>query len=806
MRNPLHRRFGRQLVQEAGRYLGIFALLVVTIGVVSGFLATSSSMQKTYAGLDETNALEDARFETSDAITDEARSAVEGLGAKVNDDPSRDAEVTQDDLKATIRVYVSQNRTEMDTPSLFEGRLPEADDEIALDDTFCANHGLEVGDTIGLEGKTFTICGRMVLPDYTALMRSNSDMVMDAVTFAVALVDSDGFARLSDLPTSYVYSLAFDDGSLSAAGHTDLETDVGKALTSNGTQVTALLDRNQNQGISFFGKDAKGDSTMYMAFLYIMIVVMAFIFVILTNATVEKESSEIGTLLASGWRKGEILRHYLFLPAFVGIVAVVAGNALGYTIFSRMARDLYYRSYSLPPFQASFDAKTFVLTSVLPYAMLVGIAFVGIARKLGATPLAFLRHEVSRGRSRRHVRLTPKLGYVTRFRLRVLMRNVPTFVTLFLGVLVGSVLVMFSLALLPTFEDYAKRVAASMPVEHIYTLKAPYELEMTSSQQDLRDRLARLVNLSAAGEMGLGDMAEGLAEGLHPVADDGTYTQEQMGQAEKLCVASLKTQRRQSAGMEDVTAYGIQEGSRYWTDIDVSDGRVLVGAGLLMKCGLEPGDVIVLYDKYADKSYAFTIDEATGDWANTSVYMSQETFNEALGHDADWFCAYASDEELAMDPDYLASTLTPNDMQRLADEMLGMFSDTIRLLLRAAALVFFVVMYLLAKTVFDHSARSISYMKVFGYRDREIRRLYLTSITEAVAMALVAGLPMTMWAISTLMSTIMLEYSGNFVVGYTPQIICGELTMGFATYVVVALLHMRQTKRVPLELALKTQE
>ena len=97
-------------------------------------------------------------------------------------------------------------------------------------------------------------------------------------------------------------------------------------------------------------------------------------------------------------------------------------------------------------------------------------------------------------------------------------------------------------------------------------------------------------------------------------------------------------------------------------------------------------------------------------------------------------------------------------------------------------------------------------MKVFGYRDREIRRLYLTSITEAVAMALVAGLPMTMWAISTLMSTIMLEYSGNFVVGYTPQIICGELTMGFATYVVVALLHMRQTKRVPLELALKTQE
>jgi energy-coupling factor transporter ATP-binding protein EcfA2 len=144
MRNPLHRRFERQLVHEAGKHLGIFVLLIVTIGVVSEFLATSASMQKTYADLDGTDALEDARFETAEATTDEARSAVEDLGVKVYDNPSRDAEVTQDGLEATVRVYVSQNHADIDTPSLFEGHLPEADDEIALDDACCANHGLEV--------------------------------------------------------------------------------------------------------------------------------------------------------------------------------------------------------------------------------------------------------------------------------------------------------------------------------------------------------------------------------------------------------------------------------------------------------------------------------------------------------------------------------------------------------------------------------------------------------------------------------------------------------------------------------------
>ena len=218
------------------------------------------------------------------------------------------------------------------------------------------------------------------------------------------------------------------------------------------------------------------------------------------------------------------------------------------------------------------------------------------------------------------------------------------------------------------------------------------------------------------------------------------------------------------------------------------------------------GDPIVLYDKYADKSYALAIDGTTGDYANTNVYMGQDAFNDTFGHEADWFDAYASDEELDIDADYLASTLTPTDMKDLADEMLGMFTDAVQLIVWAATLIFFVVMYLLTKTVLDHSARAISYMKVFGYRDREVRGLYLRSITIAVALSLVVGLPVTMWLVSALMKVMLATYPGNFVVPYPPTVIVRELAIEFSTYVVVALLHMRRIRRVPLQLALKAQE
>ncbi len=1016
MHNPLHKRYARQLVHDAGRYIGIFVLLVVTISVTSGFLATISSIQGVLAEQQASSAIEDARVETSEPIDDDARRAAEDLGATLYDNWSRDASSTVDGTEATIRTY--RNRTSVDIPSYFSGRAPEADDEIALDDTFCSYHGLSVGDSIDLDGKSFVICGIMVLPDYNTLLRSNSDFVMDVQAFSVALASDEGFERLSGLSTAYTYSLAFDDSALSLSGRVEKETDVAKALDEHGATVTNLLDREQNQCMSYLAADVDRDSSMYMVLLYVLVAIMAFIFVVLTNATVEQESSVIGTLRASGWRKGEIVRHYLFLPASVGLVGVVVGNVLGYTVVSEVAQGLYYDSYSLPPFHATFDVETFLLTSALPYALLVGITLVGLARKLGATPLAFLRHEVTRGKRRHNLRLPERLGYVARFRLRFLVRNASTFVTLFVGVLAGSFLVLFSLDTLPTFKDYADRMANLMPAEHVYVLKAPYELEMADHQQELRDQLARLVGidcgaealgeaseglregagtlgdgvdsaasgasqladgaselaggadalasgsqtysdglasaasgqrsaadavdldalqaayqssleayvaaclaayqghlssggdpslvtahisqdpdvleaqqalaasltsllqaagekggclgaataleqartsyqqlldgtsslaegvdalssgagtlssgmgefedgyarlsggiedystgvdelLDAASELGLSDMAEDLVSDIHPVAEEGTFSQETIGQAEKVCVASLEAARKTDKGEEDVSVYGIQEGSHYWDGLDVSDGRVLVGCGLLDKCGLQVGDAIVLYDKFSDKSYAFTIDAATGDSADLNVYMARDTFQEAFGYADDWFNAYASNEELAIDPDYLSSDITPQDMRDLANQMIDTFSDTVQLILVAAALVFFVVMYLLTKTVLDHSARSISLMKVFGYRNREVRRLYLSSVTLAVAISLVVGLPLAMWGVSATFEAMMLSYPGNFVVTYTPQVIVEDLAIGFATYVVVALLHMRRIRRVPLSLALKAQE
>ena len=45
MKNPLRKRLPRELKGELGKYLVVFILMVLTIGMVSGFLVADGSMK-----------------------------------------------------------------------------------------------------------------------------------------------------------------------------------------------------------------------------------------------------------------------------------------------------------------------------------------------------------------------------------------------------------------------------------------------------------------------------------------------------------------------------------------------------------------------------------------------------------------------------------------------------------------------------------------------------------------------------------------------------------------------------------------
>ena len=591
---------------------------------------------------------------------------------------------------------------------------------------------------------------------------------------------------------------------------------------------------------------------------------MAFVFVVLTNATIEEESAVIGTLMASGYRRRELVLHYLALPAAVGLLAAGLGTALGVALFTSPMRDLYYGSYSLPPFHVSWDWGIFVKTAVVPSALLVGITLLALLHKTRRTPLQFLRHEASgKSGTKRGVRLPERLGFVARFRLRVFLRNLGNFATLFVGIGFASLLLLFSLAILPTMTHYADNLESSLVASHQYVLKAPLELEGTDEEraqwaaaerlqavdgtlltraQDAADGLQdALAELAAAPGMNavaavqdaqeelsarLDEAADALGctrdevvdlldeasrvdaddENAHPVntVDNGA---EAIAQAEKYAVYTLQYDRGEGNGEETITVYGVSPDSRYWKDLPVGDGRVVFGGGLVDKFGLAAGSQVSLFDKYEDKAYDAAFDGTTwGSKSDMNLYMSLDDFNEFFGNADGYFNAYASDEELRLDSLFFASETTPDDMRAIGDQFTGMMDDMIGMLVGLSVFIYLLFIYLLTKAVIDRSARSISYMKVFGYRDAEISRLYVRSITLCVAASLVLCLPLIIGSLTAIFRAMLISYNGNIEI-YVPWSAMAEtIVAGFVTYLVVAALHTRSIRRVPLSEALKVQE
>ena len=91
--------------------------------------------------------------------------------------------------------------------------------------------------------------------------------------------------------------------------------------------------------------------------------------------------------------------------------------------------------------------------AVTALVILLAINFIVISRKLRLPPLKFLRRELTRRTKKRVMRLSHRLSFLTRFRLRVIFQNIPSYLTLFVGILFANVLLLFGLMIFATFND-----------------------------------------------------------------------------------------------------------------------------------------------------------------------------------------------------------------------------------------------------------------------------------------------------------------------------------------------------------------
>ena len=638
---------------------------------------------------------------------------------------------------------------------LMEGSLPEDINEIAIDRMYAENNDIKVQDTLTVGSRILKVTGLVALSDYSSLFSDNSDTMFDSLKFGVGVVSQKCFDAYDDTHIHYVYSWLYDNKPEDDKEAKLMADDFVKTISANAILVN-YIPQYINQAIHFTGDDIGSDRSMMIVLLYVLIVIMAFVFAVTTNNTIVKEANVIGTLRTSGYTRGELLRHYILLPIIVTIFGALVGNILGYTVFKDIFVATYYGSYSLPTYHTLWNADAFLLTTVVPVIIMLVINIVIIGCRLKLSPLKFLRRDLSGKQKKKAMRL-PAFGFFNRFRLRIIIQNMPNYITLFIGILFANVLLLFGIMLGPMLTHYQNEITDKLIAKHQYVLKA-----------------------------------------LVDVHDNA---------AEKYCVKTLATIEGRLKS-EDVLVYGVKDNSIY-ADINTAslkDNEVYITNGYADKFRIKKGDKITLKEKYDDNEYEFTVKDMYDYPSSFAIFMSDAAFKNVFDKSEDYYSGYFSDNILDINEKYVATQITLDDLTKVSRQLDRSMGETFNLVKIFAVVLFAVLMFLLTKLIVEKNTTSISMVKILGYSNREISRLYVTSTTIVVVLSVALSIGLSVVIMNYLFRVFMEEMSGWISCYYAPHIFPVMFILNITVYAVISFFMMAKIKKIPMDEALKTVE
>jgi len=193
----------------------------------------------------------------------------------------------------------------------------------------------------------------------------------------------------------------------------------------------------------------------------------------------------------------------------------------------------------------------------------------------------------------------------------------------------------------------------------------------------------------------------------------------------------------------DVTVIGIDSNNKYFdAKPEKGKNKAVINSSLVERFGYQIGDRVIFSDFAADTDYSFTVTDISDYSVGFTIFMDIDSMRELFGQDEGYFNTIYSDKALDIDEGRLYSVTTKEDITRGSSVFVELMFPLVATLITAGTVIFCVVMYLMSGVMIDRAASGISLIKIFGYRPKEIRALYLNGNLLIVAVGALLAVPL----------------------------------------------------------------
>lgn len=204
-KKALRKDFYMEIRRSTGRFMSIFFIVAIGCAFFSGIRASEPDMRYSGDAYFDNRNMTDIEVISTLGLTDDDLQAIEDVDGIEAAEGGYSVDVLSSEGDNQIAVHVMSLLPSMNQVQLEDGRLPEAEDECAVDVDYLNESSLKIGDKITLSSgsddevtdtlktDTFTITGAVSSPDYISFQRGSTTIGNGSVT-AFIVVPEESFA------------------------------------------------------------------------------------------------------------------------------------------------------------------------------------------------------------------------------------------------------------------------------------------------------------------------------------------------------------------------------------------------------------------------------------------------------------------------------------------------------------------------------------------------------------------------------------------------------------------------------------
>ncbi|WP_181350021.1 ABC transporter permease [Thalassobacillus sp. CUG 92003] len=747
----LRKAMYRNIKARKFQFGGAICLLFLSVMLYVALSMAITTLEERNEQFKEAYNQESFHFQTADTLSaDQLREWEKRYDLELESRRYHDLNVDGD---KTLRLFSVTDT--INQPYFSKGSAPESAGEIAISSGFADQNGFELGDSLTIEGHTYTISGTVYLPDYVYMLEQETDLISQTGSFGIAVTPDATFQHTGG------------DASQQVLGHYPGTRDLA-SFKSDVNAVSAILkflEQADNPRIQYVESEIKGAQSTMTALPLFILVLSIIMVLMLMKRRIQMQRTEIGTLMALGFRRGELFRHYLGYAWFVGLSGAGLGLGVGASL-SIPITNMYGEFFNLPRISSfDWDPLVVILGFIVPLGLMIGASAIIIWKPLREQPLDLLRPaEISTAKTS-WLEALPffKHGsFRRRFRLRLLVRSKGRSGFIILGVMFSSILLLFGLMTSNAMDSLVDRTYKK-------TQTYDYAVHYRGLQNDSTSHSQSPYTLAEASVTRVNDRAvEDIEPDLYGIEAETPYLH--------------------------LLPQGNQVGNGF-----------IISAPLAAMLGSDEGDELTLTNAQNNEKLTANVIGVADIFIGEHIYYNRNSVNEFLGYPSDGYTAAWQDTQ-------------PRDDEAVyqvksSEEIIAGFESasgpTRYATIGVAAFAVFIgviVLSLLTNLIVEEHSASISLFKVMGFHNQEIARLVLHVYTPIVIIGYCLSLPVAGWIVNQIMKLLVEETGFLLPTQITWWMAGGGGVMILITYGCSLAFSKRKLNQVSLQEALNSRQ